>query len=370
MKCCPWILLLFARTAASASTILQRPVIVNQGSVDVGSLCEQTPLVIDGELYRYESVHSAYHGSLTPGHNYQRFVHVKTGNVTPPFGSGYALGSAFATHDAVYAYGTFCDTTDNCGAPTSNQEIRVFWSTDKMQTWQSRTVIDARGKKYTLWNTSVTKAKINGTDCFIMAFEVRDAETPGGWNTLFATAPDPAGPWSVLDTEVYRMPLNVEHADPTIRFVPDADDDNSEAGWFYVITGRASLATACTDSSPRFFTEIYRSRDLQIWQASPGMGTPSAIDGMIKPNAAADKQPAGRVLSPSEAEYMEKHKNETDSWVDCNSSDLDLCEVDGQTVMFWTWGHQGTNGGLVRGVSPMKLTAFLEQWFIEPLTMI
>lgn len=44
-----------------------RPPIKNLGSVDVGSICEQTPVIVGDAMWRFESVHAAYHGSLTPG---------------------------------------------------------------------------------------------------------------------------------------------------------------------------------------------------------------------------------------------------------------------------------------------------------------
>ena len=48
-----------------------RPRVRNMGSVDVGSICEQTPVIVGGEMWRFESVHATYHGSLTPGKNYR-----------------------------------------------------------------------------------------------------------------------------------------------------------------------------------------------------------------------------------------------------------------------------------------------------------
>ena len=367
-----------------------RPPIANMGSVDVGNICEQTPVLVDGEMWRFESVHPLYHGNPSwhgdptkPGKSYQRFVNVKTGAVTPAFGSGYALGSAFvdAETGTVFSYGTHCGENDACGAPTSNRHIRVWWSTDKMQTWQSAVAISVDGKKFTLWNTSVDRCKINGTAMFVMAFETDDPATPGGWNTMFATAPSPRGPWTIMDIDRYRMPLNVEHADPTIRFIPDSNQtavaavaETSSAkttggatavgsGWFYVMTGRASLSTACTDSAGRYFMEIYRSRDLLSWEPAAGMGTPSLIDGMLMPNATLDRQPASEAQSPAEHAYMEETQNTTDTWTDCNASDMDLCELDGKTYLFWTWGHQSHFGGLVLGVSPMPLAQFLAAFY-------
>ena len=90
------------------------------------------------------------------------------------------------------------------------------------------------------------RAKINGTSMFVMAFETDDHRPPGGWNTMFATAASPRGPWTVLNIGRYSMPINVEHADPTIRFIPDGPTApvpaDGTSGTFYVMTGRASLS--------------------------------------------------------------------------------------------------------------------------------
>jgi hypothetical protein len=369
------LLLALSLLAAPCCVAAGRPTVENLGSVDVGNICEQTPVMLDGEMWRFENVHPLYHASLTPGKNYMRFVNTHTGAVTPPFGAGYALGSAFVDGETVYAYGTYCNTMDACGAPTSNREVRVWWSTDKMQTWQHATALNATGLNYTLWNTSVDRAKINGTDLFVMAFETDDKRTPGGWNTMFATAPSPKGPWTVLEIDRFSMPINVEHADPTIRFIPDKGTDSGSgsdvaesgggggSGTFYVMTGRASLPTACEDSVGRYFMEIYRSRDLLKWEPSAGMGTPTLIHGMLEPNATLDRRPAAEVYSTVQHDYMEKTRNTTDTWTDCNASDMDLCEFEGKTYMFWTWGHQSHYGGLALGISPMPLSKFLEAWF-------
>ena len=154
--------------------------------------------------------------------------------------------------------------------------------------------------------------------CYVMAFETDDPTTPGGWNTMFATAPSPKGPWTVLDVSKYRMPLNVEHADPTIRYIQDDTTDSgngsssgSSSGTYYVMTGRASLSTPCSDSVGRYFMEIYRSRDLLHWEAAAGMGSPTLIHGMLTPNAPMDRRPASVAYSPKEHAYMEQHANTT-----------------------------------------------------------
>ena len=70
-----------------------------------------------------------------------------------------------------------------------------------------------------------------------MAYETSIPGTPGGWNTAFATAPNAEGPWTVLDSNIYRMALDVEHADPAIRYI-------AEDSYWYCIPARKSPVPA------------------------------------------------------------------------------------------------------------------------------
>jgi hypothetical protein len=42
--------------------------------------------------------------------------------------------------------------------PGAGQNITVFWSTDRMQTWKNRTALDL-GRGRVTWNTSVGKVR-------------------------------------------------------------------------------------------------------------------------------------------------------------------------------------------------------------------
>ena len=236
-----------------------------------------------------------------------------------------------------------------------------------MVSWHSKVALTGSE----LWNTSVEKGMLNGQAVFVMAIETRVAGA-AEFNTMFATAPDPTGPWKMLDS-THRMPAGVEHACPTIRFVADA---LGETGWFYLMTGRERsiecTGNSTTPSSNKFFTEIARSRDLVNWVSAPGMGTASSRGGMMTPNASLDKRPAPIQWAPKEAAFVETMQNETAVWDDCNLSDLDLCEYNGTTVIFSCWGINGDpptppmRGGLVLSISPMPLSSFLAQWFPSP----
>eukprot|EP01046_Picozoa_sp_COSAG06_P076866 COSAG06_NODE_24741_length_653_cov_3.638989_1_plen_72_part_10 len=43
--------------AAPCCVAAGRPTVENLGSVDVGNICEQTPVMLDGEMWRFENVH-------------------------------------------------------------------------------------------------------------------------------------------------------------------------------------------------------------------------------------------------------------------------------------------------------------------------
>jgi hypothetical protein len=231
--------------AAAVPVSSLRPEIKVLGTVDL-LLVETTPLVIEQRLWRFESVRPEYWNNTKSadqhGTSYFRFVDVATGEVTPAFGTNHALGCA-VYDDAtktVYAFGT---TADSSGGGSA---VDVFWSTDGMQTWQTKQAIDFGTLKKLVFNTSVSKGKLGGKDVFVMAYETSIAGTPGGWNTAFATSEDPKGPWTVLDPNVYRMALDVEHADPAIRYV---DDD----GYWYCIPARKT-PIASPNSGWYFFT--------------------------------------------------------------------------------------------------------------------
>jgi hypothetical protein len=225
--------------------------------------------------------------------------------------------------------------------------VKVFWSTDKMQTWQEKVALTFDDVGTTLWNTSVDQAYINGIMTFVMAVEIP------AWNTIFATAPSPEGPWTILDQKTYFMPKANEHANPTIRWF--ADLDNRKQGWFYLNTATDDAGVPCADNAKRFWSELYRTRDLKTWEQSPSFD--------IGPNTAHDKPIApASMVSPQNLAWMSNHSATIETWLDCNNSDMDLCEFNGSTVMTYLWGHQGSNGGLGRIDSPVGLREFLEGW--------
>ena len=117
--------------------------------------------------------------------------------------------------------------------------------------------------------------------------------------------------------------------------------------------------------------EIYRSKDLQHWEAAPGMGATSAVGqpllGPPTPTTVAlDRAVAPREWHPDLFDELTgplKSSENWTEWEDCNSSDMDLCEWKGQTLMIFNWGCQHKTEALALALSPMPLDAFLQAWF-------
>lgn len=334
-------------------------------------------------LFRFESVRPEYWNNSfsesVEGTSYFRFVDVATGDLTPPFAFNHSLGCAMVVGDeggddtarsssassVVYVYGTTADSSGGGGA------VDVFWSSDNMQTWKSKQAVDFGSQGKHVFNTSVEKGKLGGKDIYLMAFEMSSPTTPGGWNTFFATAPTAKGPWTVLDTGKYHMPLDVEHADPAIRYIPD---DVGQQGWWYSIPARKTPATT-PNNGWYFFQEIARSRDLLDWVNSPGMGLKDAVGNpLLLPNSTLD-QTIAPVL-PSEGAVAPQHGITPEMYRllnkmrpfwslvdDVNTSDMDLCEFNNQTVMYYAVGEQHYDNTLALAVADMPLKDFLEGFF-------
>jgi hypothetical protein len=342
----------------------QHPPISVLGTYDI-TLVETTPVVYRGELWLFEAVHYNYWNNTESSpidctaatskiaavdcRTHQRFTNVHTGEKTPVFGQGHFFGSAYVDNatDTVYVFGTKGDSGTYPGAA---ENVTVFWSTDGMRTWKSRTAITIKG---TTWNTSVGKGKLNGTDVYVMSFDFRDPKTPGAWNQQFAVSSDLLS-WTALDSGVFGMPSDVEHGDAALRY-------SAVDGYWYTITGREAPG-----GKRLFITEIFRSKTLvkSDWEAGAGMGLKSGPGRpLMGPNATADKQIAPREWHPDLFDFLSNLVQFWSLGEDCNSTDLDLCEFEGKTFLIWNWGCQLASEAVVIGVSPLPLAEFLAGWF-------
>jgi alpha-L-fucosidase len=301
--------ILLAGTAGAAG---ERPVIRKLGTIDC-DLVEATPVVFKGKLYRFEYVRAKYKPNKT-GDSYFRFIDVESGEATPGFAAGYHLGCAYVEGDTVFAYGV---------KMWGESEIRVFWSKD-LRAWRSQTALDI--PKWGVYNTSVCK----GRKGYVMAIELGEPPEEVGvrFTMRFAESDDLVN-WKALPAEcVYSKDRYT--ACPAIRFLDDL---------YYMVYLEAK-------PGPSYAPHIVRSSDLIHWQQSPFNPIMTFSDD--------DRGIANPELTPEERERIAKAVN-------INNSDVDLCEFEGKTVIYYSWGNQqgieflaeaaydGTLAGLLRG---------------------
>ncbi|MEX2671175.1 MAG: hypothetical protein WD294_03580 [Phycisphaeraceae bacterium] len=290
----------------------QGPGIKKLGTIDL-DMVETTPIVFDDRLYRFESVRPDYKGN-EGDQPYFRFIDVETGEPTPAFADGHALGSAYTEDGTMYVFGVR-------GWGTST--IYVF-SSDDLQTWESQPALELPG--WTIYNTTVCKA--DGR--YVMGIEIGDPpEVVGaGFTGRFAESKD-LKDWTLMsDEHVFTK----EHysACPSIRYID---------GMFY-------MTYLHPQPGYHFETHIVRSTNLIDWEASqlnPIMKCSPEDKQIANPNVTADE------------------KDEISNALDRNNSDVDFCEFDGELVIYYSWGDQVGNEFLAEA----RYDGTLKQFFLD-----
>ena len=115
-----------------------------------------------------------------------------------------------------------------------------------------------------------------------------------------------------------------------------------EDGWYYVLYLEAG-------PGPTYTNCIARSRDLISWTYSP-----------LNPVLMYDETEDKRIANPFLTEAEQRQIREA---VDINNSDLELCEFNGRTIMYYSWGNQQGTEFLAEASWEGKLKDFLEAWF-------
>lgn len=307
---------LLALASCASGAGVNKPSIKKLGTVDC-DMVETTPVAFKGRLYRFEYVRTNYKPNTT-GDSYFRLIDVATGKPTAAFAKGYHLGSAHVEGDTVYAYGV-----KSWGAP----DVGVFWSKD-LKTWQSDTALSTSG--WGIYNNSVCK----GRKGYVMAIELGEPQEVVGarFTMRFAESTDLIH-WKVTaEDQVFSKDRYT--ACPAIRFV----EDRSYMIYLEEVPG------------PSYVPHIVRSRDLVHWESSPC--------NPVLNFSADDKKISNAALTPEQRKHIADSK-------DINNSDIDLCEYNGKTVIYYSWGDQQGTEFLAEAVHPSGLAEFLKSFFPE-----
>jgi alpha-L-fucosidase len=295
--------------------ISKRPEIKKLGTIDC-DIVETTPIVFEDKLFRFEYIRKRYYGNAT-GESFFRFIDVEAGKTLPAFGKGYHLGSAFVEGDTVYVF-----AVNQWGG----SEIRTFFSKDLVN-WESYTNILLCG--FEIYNNSVCK---NSDGKFIMLIEVRKplAETP--FTPLFLKSDDLLT-WRLLPNE-YTFGKDIYTGGHFLTF---------ESGYYY-------LTYLHLLPGPEYETYIVRSRDLKAWEESP-----------LNPFLSFSEEDDKKISNSELAHYNLKRIGEAQN---TNASDIEFCEYQGKTVIYYSWGNQlgaeflaeavyeGSSQSLVEGFFP------------------
>lgn len=293
-----------------------KPLIKKLGTIDC-DMVETTPIVFHGRLYRFEYVRGNYKPNET-GNSYFRFIEVESGKPTPAFAAGYHLGSAYVEGDTIYVYGV-----DIWGGA----KIQVFWSSD-LATWESQPALTLPG--WGIYNNSVCK----GPKSYIMAFEIGEPpeEVGARFTNRFAESTDLLN-WQLTPSEcVYSRDRYT--ACPALRFLND---------YYYMIYLEAR-------PGPTYEPHIVRSRNLIQWESSPF--------NPVMQFSEEDKIIGNPKLTTEQREHIAKAVN-------INNSDADLCEFNGQVIIYYSWGDQRGTEFLAHAVYDGTLESFLRGFFPE-----
>ncbi len=292
----------------------RHPLIKKLGTIDC-DLVETTPIVFKGRLYRFESVRENYSANKT-GASCFRLIDVATGQTTPSFARGFHLGCALVEGDTVYVYGV---------SKWGGSSITLFRSKN-LQSWQAQSALQLPG--WELYNTSVCKA----LDGYTMAIEVGGPRTLVGvpFTNFFARSGDLLH-WEMLPKDcVYAKEKYT--ACPALRFVE---------GRYYMVYLEAR-------PGPTYESHIVRSPDLKHWESS-------TLNPVLR-HSPQDKVCAGARLTPQQRFAISGAR-------DINNSDMDFCDFQGKTVIYYSWGNQQGKEFLAEAVYDGPSARFLTGFF-------
>ena len=291
-----------------------KPEVRKLGTIDC-DMVETTPIVFGGRLYRFEYVRTNYRRNDL-GESYHRLVDVETGEPTSPFAVGWDAGSAHVENDTAYAF-----AVDRWGGA----HLDVFHSHD-LREWSHHAAIHQ--PEWGMYNNSVCRAD----DRYVMAIELGEPpEEVGERFTMRFAESDDLLDWRILPPDrVFAKDRYT--ACPAVRYLD---------GFVYMIYLERRPGRT-------YEPHIVRSTDLIEWESSP--------HSPVLSHGPEDKEIAETSLDPQERRRIA-------SALDRNNSDVDLCEHEGRTILYYSWGNQKGTEFLAEAQYDGPLADFLRAFF-------
>ncbi|MBE6740307.1 MAG: hypothetical protein E7565_08330 [Ruminococcaceae bacterium] len=301
----------------------QRKSLKKLGTIKINAV-EATPVIWKDKLLRFEWIRSEEYGSaggITRKDGYYAFIDMETEEIVSSFALCHSFGCCYEENGKMYAFG-----------PQGNGGGRVvdsFVSSD-LKNWEQREILTFP-EDIKVYNNSVCK----GDGRYIMSIEIGGKNQAVGnpFTCVFAESKDLIN-WTMLDMMEYSYSRHTYTACPVIRYVD---------GYYYMI---------CLMCAPynRYVPYIVRSRDLKEFEVgirNPIMWPDDSDKQVIHPER----------FSAEELDYLEHA-------VDCNNSDIDLCEIDGKTLIIYSWGNQLGKEFLALAEYDGSMAEFLKSFFL------
>ena len=304
-------------------TMEDAPVIRKLGVV--GKDGEMTPVVYNGRLYLIRTAHV---GSVS----HAEFYDCEKQEIISSFGYGKEFFSGYTEDGVLYAFGTYKGEKDG-----KNDCINLFKSTDGIS-WSEYKLFER--SEFRFFNTSVCK----GPDGYRMAIEVANSALKGDCLkhpytepvgipfTEFFLKSDNLIDWTWLDDKTAYAKERY-CACPALRY---------SEGYYYMI---------CLEALPlvRYAPYIYRTKDFFTWEI--GLHNPVLMFSY------EDRFPKkGMRFDDELVKTMRNHLN-------INDCDVDLCEFEGKTRIFYMTGDQLSLGFMCEAVYDGPMNEFFKAFF-------
>ena len=300
---------------------LKRPKIRKLGTI-LCDMVETTPIVFNNELYRFESVRpSNTNESNNTGSSYFHFVNVRTNQTTKPLAFNYHFGCAYADGGYMYVVGTK-GLQEPSRLQTSNI-LTIFRSCDLDNFEEFSEIVFPQD--INTFNTGICKKD----GVYTMLIEVTK---PIMFHFRFAQSTDMKN-WTLLEE---NCSFHDRYTGGPAIYTIEGDP------YYYVLYLEAY-------PGPCYMNCIARSKDLSHWEYSP-------INPILMFDDEEDKKIGSHFLTEHDRERIERAVN-------VNNSDLELCEFNGRTIMYYSWGSQTGIEFLSEAVYEGKMKDFLQGFF-------
>ncbi len=280
---------------------------------------EMTPFVWEDHLYRVELVDPSF-GTDSSILRRAGIRDVETGEFVSYIGEDSYFHSALVADGKLYITGVDMKRRDT---------IRIYETSD-LKTWTARDLFTNPGWGYC--NTQITK----GPDGYVIIIEAYKPKEYVGeeYTHFFATSPDLVN-WTHLDPARYSLTKERYNGGPWIRY---------SEGYYYAI---AVELLPC-----RVFTNVLsRSKDLENWETGK-------YNPLLMPSN-EDKLIAEKIY-----DFTPERLEEIKTAYNCNNSDVDMCDWNGNVYINYLCGNQLGNYWMCEAIVENTTVAqFLKNFF-------